>query len=59
VRVELEGRYTSGETVTDWRRVWGVAPNLDIAVEADIEAFFDLFMERVGRLAADRSNVAI
>jgi purine nucleosidase len=59
VRVELEGRYTSGETVTDWRRVWGVTPNLDIAVEAHIEAFFDLFMERVGRLAADRSNVAI
>jgi purine nucleosidase len=54
VEVELEGRWTTGETVTDWRRAWDRQPNLDIAVEADIDAFFDRFIERVGRLAASR-----
>ncbi|HEX7612071.1 MAG TPA: nucleoside hydrolase, partial [Candidatus Limnocylindrales bacterium] len=34
VDVELGGRLTTGETVTDWRRVWGRPPNLDVAVEA-------------------------
>src|SRR5258706_10642381 len=43
VEVELSGRWTSGETVTDWRRVWGKAPNLDIAVEANVPEFFDRF----------------
>jgi purine nucleosidase len=59
VRVELTGELTTGETVTDWRRVWGQPPNLDIAVEADIGSFFDRFIERVGTLAARTSNVAI
>ena len=54
VEVELEGRWTSGETVTDWRRHWGREPNLDIAVEADSEVFFERFVERVGRLARER-----
>lgn len=58
VKVELGGAYTTGETVTDWRRVWGEEPNLDVAVEADVEAFFERFIERVGGLAAARSNVA-
>jgi purine nucleosidase len=58
VDVELGGTLTTGETVTDWRRVWNRPPNLDIAVEADIELFFERLIERVGRLAADRSNVA-
>ena len=54
VEVELEGRWTTGETVTDWRRAWGREPNLEIAVEADITAFFERFIERVGDLAARR-----
>jgi purine nucleosidase len=58
VEVELEGRLTTGETVADWRRTWGRPPNLDVAVEADIGRFFDLFVERVGGLAAPRSKVA-
>jgi purine nucleosidase len=58
VDVELGGTLTTGETVTDWRRVWNRPPNLDIAVEADVAAFLDRFVERVGRLAADRVNVA-
>jgi len=58
VEVELAGTLTSGETVTDWRRVWGRAPNLDVCVEADVESFFERFIERVGRLAAEHPNVA-
>ena len=54
VEVELEGRWTTGETVTDWRRAWDREPNLDVAVEADSGAFFERFVERVGALAATR-----
>ena len=59
VDVELGGTLTTGETVTDWRRVWGKPPNLDIAVEADAQEFLKRFVDRVGGLAATRSNVAI
>jgi purine nucleosidase len=52
VDVELGGRLTTGETVTDWRRVWGKPANLDVGVSADIDRFFDRFVERLGRLAA-------
>ncbi|MGZ6266170.1 MAG: nucleoside hydrolase, partial [Candidatus Limnocylindrales bacterium] len=52
VDVELNGRLTTGETVADWRRVWGRPPNLDVAVEADVALFFERFIERVGALAA-------
>ncbi|MEX1296385.1 MAG: nucleoside hydrolase [Candidatus Limnocylindrales bacterium] len=58
VEVELEGRWTTGETVTDWRRQWGREPNLAIAVKADTEAFFERFVERLGRLARERRSVA-
>ena len=58
VEVELEGRWTTGETVTDWRRHWDRAPNLAIAVEADAGAFFERFVERVGRLAQERRSAA-
>ncbi|MEA2677206.1 MAG: purine nucleosidase [Chloroflexota bacterium] len=52
VQVELDGSLTSGETVTDWRRVWGRPPNLDVGVSADVETFFARYIERVGGLAA-------
>ena len=52
VEVELGGRLTTGETVTDWRRVWGRPPNVDVAVEADSARFMAGFIERVGDLAA-------
>jgi len=51
VEVELGGRLTSGETVTDWRRAWGRPPNLDVAVDTDVTTFFERFIERVGGLA--------
>jgi purine nucleosidase len=55
VDVELGGTLTTGETVTDWRGVWGRPPNLDVAVAADADEFLRRFVERVGRLAAGRS----
>jgi purine nucleosidase len=58
VEVELGGRWTTGETVADWRRSWQLPPNLDVAVEADIPAFFERFLERVARLAQAHSSVA-
>ncbi|MGD0123011.1 MAG: nucleoside hydrolase [Candidatus Limnocylindrales bacterium] len=56
VEVELGGRLTTGETVTDWRRVWGRPPNVDVAVEADSARFMARFIERVGDLAAVRAT---
>jgi purine nucleosidase len=52
VDVELGGTLTTGETVTDWRRVWGREPTLDVAVEGDAPAFLERFVARVGDLAA-------
>lgn len=57
VDVELGGTLTTGETVTDWRRVWNRPPTLDIAVEADADLFLDRLVERVGRLAKERAAV--
>ena len=58
VEIELEGRWTTGETVTDWRRAWNRAPNVDVAVEADSEVFFERFIERVGALARRQASGA-
>ena len=58
VEVELGGTWTTGETVTDWRRVWDRPPNLDVAVEADVAEFFERFVERVGGLARRVAGVA-
>jgi purine nucleosidase len=55
VEVELEGRWTTGETVADWRHAWGREPDVDVAVEADIERFFERFIDRLGQLAVTRS----
>ena len=52
VDVELDGTLTVGETVTDWRRVWGRPPNVEVAVEADAQEFLRRFVERVGGLAS-------
>ena len=54
VDVELDGTLTTGETVTDWRRVWGKPANVEVAVEVDADEFLRRFVERVGRLAAAR-----
>ena len=56
VDVELGGTLTTGETVTDWRRVWGKPANVEVAVEADAATFLERFVERVGGLAASRAT---
>ncbi|CAN5703731.1 nucleoside hydrolase [soil metagenome] len=58
VEVELAGRLTTGETVTDWRRTWRRPPNLDVAVAVDAETFMTRFLDRLGGLAVSRSAVA-
>ncbi len=54
VDVELGGTLTTGETVTDWRRVWARPPNLDIAVDAAADVFLERLIERIGSLARRR-----
>ena len=56
VEIELSGRLTPGETVTDWRRTWGRPPNVDVGVWSDEETFFERFINRVGGLAASRAE---
>lgn len=58
VDIELTGTLTAGETVTDWRRVWGRPANLEIALDVDVERFLARFIDRVGGLAAERAAVA-
>jgi purine nucleosidase len=55
VDVETSGRITTGETVADFRHLWGRPPNCDVAVSADSAAFLDRFIERVGALAERRA----
>jgi purine nucleosidase len=55
VDVELHGRLTTGETVTDWRRTWGRPPNVDVAVDAETARFFERFVERIGTFAMGRA----
>jgi purine nucleosidase len=56
VDVETRGALTTGMTVADRRRLTGKAPNLDVAVRANIPEFMDRLVERVGGLAAARST---
>ena len=58
VDVETRGELTAGMTVADRRRLTGRPPNLDVAVSADVPAFMDRLVERIGRLAADHPDVA-
>lgn len=51
VAVELTGTLTRGMTVADWGGRWGGAPNAQVGVEVDPEAFFARFIERVGPFA--------
>jgi purine nucleosidase len=58
VDVETRGEITAGMTVADRRRQTGQPPNLDVALSANVPLFLDRLVERVGGLAADRSNVS-
>ena len=56
VEIELGGRLTTGETVTDWRRTWGRPANLDVAVGADSDRFLSLLVDRLADLARLRTG---
>jgi len=58
VDVETRGELTAGMTVADPRRLTGRAPNTDVVSDADVPAFLDRLIERIGGLAADRVAVA-
>ncbi|MBV9350996.1 MAG: nucleoside hydrolase [Mycobacterium sp.] len=51
VDVELTGTLTRGMTVTDWSGRWGREPNSLIGIDVDPAAFFDRFIDLVGRFA--------
>ena len=51
VDVELAGAVTRGQTVADWRGMWGRPANADIVVDTDPAEFFRRTIERVGALA--------
>lgn len=50
VEIETTSHLTLGATVVDWWRVTERAPNAFVAGGVDAERFFDLFIERLGRL---------
>jgi purine nucleosidase len=52
VDVELTGEITTGQTVADWRGLWGRKANADVAVEGDGPVFLERLIERLGALAA-------
>lgn len=58
VGVETRGELTDGMTVADRRRLTGRPTNLDVAVSANVPAFMDRLVERIGGLAAGHSNVS-
>ena len=51
VDVELAGTLTRGQTVADWRGMWGRRPNAAIVVDTDPAEFFRRTIDRVGGLA--------
>ena len=52
VDVDTAGGPGDGQTIADWRGLWGRPPNVDVAVTADADAFLGRLVERVGGLAA-------
>lgn len=58
VDVETGPGLAHGMTVADWRGLTGRPPNLDVAIDADAEAFLDRLIERVGDLAGRPAAVA-
>jgi purine nucleosidase len=58
VAVETRGEVTTGMTVADRRHLTGQPPNLDVAVTANVAEFIERLVDRIGGLAADRSNVS-
>lgn len=51
VDVELAGSLTRGQTVADWRGMWGREHNANVVTAVDPQAFFAHLTERVGTFA--------
>jgi inosine-uridine nucleoside N-ribohydrolase len=47
VTVETHGEVTRGQTVADWREFSPHVPQMDVCMEVNNEALFDLYLERV------------
>ena len=56
VDVDTSGGPADGQTIADWRGLWGRPPNADVAVEADAGEFLRRLVERVGTLAGERTD---
>ncbi|MDP2120754.1 MAG: nucleoside hydrolase [Hoeflea sp.] len=50
VRIETASELTLGATVVDWWKVTGLPENAFVVKDVDSDRFFDLFIERLGRL---------
>ncbi|MEM5471303.1 nucleoside hydrolase [Hoeflea sp. AS60] len=50
VEIETGSELTLGATVVDWWKVTGRPENVYVVRDVDADRFFDLFIERVGRL---------
>ena len=50
VDVEVTGRWTSGMTVTDFRKRDGVRQNAMVGVGLEAGGFWDLFLNALGRI---------
>lgn len=50
VEIETEGKFTTGMTVADWWGVSGRKANALFMRDVDAPGFFDLLVERIGRL---------
>lgn len=51
VDVEIDGTLTRGQTVADWRGMWGRPPNVDVVINTDPAEFFRRLIDRVGPYA--------
>ena len=58
VDVEVGANLAHGMTVADWRHVLPSPPNVEVAVQADADAFIERFIDRVGALAGRRAAAA-
>lgn len=56
VDVDVSGGVADGQTVADFRGLWGRTPSIDVATEGDADVFLERLVERVGRLAAGRAD---
>ena len=54
VDVDTSGGLADGQTIADFRGLWGRVPNVDLAVTVDAPEFLRRLVERVGSMAATR-----